>query len=58
MKIGGIKMYVKLNKEQVKEIKILIKTTNIKQQDIAQLYNVSRTLISLIKNNKIYADIN
>ena len=42
----------KLTKQQRKEIKELYKTNKYKQQELADMYNVSRPLIGLVVTNK------
>lgn len=47
----------KLLKNQVEEIKKLIREGNMKQYEIAEIYGVERTTISAIKNNHIWCDV-
>jgi hypothetical protein len=46
----------KLNEQQVQEIKRLFATTMLCDADIAEMYNVSRELINLIRNGKRWND--
>jgi group I intron endonuclease len=52
-KNGG--KYSKLNKEQVKEIKLLVNT--MFDKEIALMYDVSKATINQIKNNKIWKEV-
>lgn len=44
----------KLSKYQVEEIKLLLQTTNLTQQKIADMFGVSQRNISYIKNNELW----
>ena len=44
----------KLNMEKVNEIRLLHKTGNYTQKELAEKYNINQQLISLIINNKIW----
>lgn len=46
----------KLNEQQVQEIKRLFATTMLCDADIAEMYEVSRELINLIRNGKRWND--
>ncbi len=47
----------KLTNEQVKEIRILLNDDKISQVEIALKFNVSKTIIQDIKQNKTYKDV-
>jgi len=58
--IGGQDSFghpVKLNFEQVEEIKILLKETQLNNVEISNLYNVSETLISAINTGYYWNDL-
>ena len=47
----------KLTKEQIKEIKWLLKNSNLKQREIAEIFNISQQNVSVIKLNKNWKHI-
>lgn len=47
----------KLNKSQVKEIKMLLQEKNITQVEIAKTFNINRRTISAINKNIIWKDV-
>lgn len=48
---------VKLNNEMVKDIKCLLENTNMKQWEIAEIFDVTRAVISCIKTGRTWSHI-
>ena len=54
---NGRKQYIKLNKKKVLKIRELIYSRNINIKNIASIFNVDKSTIYLIRQNKIHKNI-